>query len=175
MTVPTLELTISKADITGTPLNDVTIETSRRLEMSHTPCEFEHVSYTHGISVYSATLISSNLNFEQRKNGYKREREREREREKDMWLVLLQPSITEVTSSAPSQAAQPTQTSADAPAPARGVCTRSGYVRDPSNCQVFYICENVSGQYEVNQFTCPAGTVFDTTINVCNYPEEVQC
>lgn len=93
----------------------------------------------------------------------------------------IQQSTTQVTTAAPSQvaepvqAAQPTAAATAAPAQPSGVCTRSGFVRDSSNCQVFYICENVNGQYAVSQFTCPAGTVFDTTLNVCNYPAEVQC
>lgn len=91
------------------------------------------------------------------------------------WIVLLQTSIK--ATAAPSQVAEPVQatTVAPAPAPASGVCTRSGYVRDPSNCQVFYYCDNVNGQYSISQFNCPAGTVFDTSLNVCNYPDAVQC
>ncbi|KAJ4447151.1 hypothetical protein ANN_09152 [Periplaneta americana] len=59
--------------------------------------------------------------------------------------------------------------------PPSGICTTTGYVRDPDNCQIFYYCSVVDGHYEVTQFSCGAGTVFDPSINGCNFASEVQC
>ncbi|KAF0297291.1 Peritrophin-1 [Amphibalanus amphitrite] len=45
------------------------------------------------------------------------------------------------------------------------------YFRDEANCAVFYQCSNGVAY----KFDCPAGTLFDTTLNVCNWPDAVIC
>jgi hypothetical protein len=50
------------------------------------------------------------------------------------------------------------------------LCTQEGYVRDPNDWQVFYQCQKVSGgKFIAHRFTCAAGLVFDTSLNVCNW------
>jgi hypothetical protein len=49
------------------------------------------------------------------------------------------------------------------------LCTREGYVRDPNDFRVFYQCLKVSGKFIVHRLECPAGLVFDTSVNVCNW------
>ncbi|XP_069678399.1 chitinase-3-like protein 1 [Periplaneta americana] len=68
-----------------------------------------------------------------------------------------------------------TTTTTTLPPPPLGVCTKDGFVRDPNNCQIFYYCQNVNGQYTISQYSCADGTLFDTTINACNYADAVQC
>ncbi|XP_063223025.1 chitinase-3-like protein 1 [Bacillus rossius redtenbacheri] len=68
---------------------------------------------------------------------------------------------------------RPTQTSA-APAPA-GICDHAGYVRDPSNCQVFYECVSSGSGYVSYRYECPEGTYFDTSIGQCNFAAQVAC
>ncbi|KAJ9583635.1 hypothetical protein L9F63_022016, partial [Diploptera punctata] len=68
-----------------------------------------------------------------------------------------------------------TSTTTQSSVPPSGVCTTTGYVRDPSNCQVFYYCEVENGAYKATSFSCPPGTAFDTTILGCNYTDQVQC
>ncbi|KAJ4435528.1 hypothetical protein ANN_18144, partial [Periplaneta americana] len=69
----------------------------------------------------------------------------------------------------------PTTTTTTTPPPLTEGCPKEGYIRDPNNCQIFYYCQNVNGEYSFSQFSCPDGTLFDTTINACNYADAVQC
>ncbi|XP_065561191.1 LOW QUALITY PROTEIN: probable chitinase 10 [Artemia franciscana] len=46
-----------------------------------------------------------------------------------------------------------------------------GYARDASDCTVFYQC---AGGVKFTM-VCPAGLYFDPSINVCNWPEQVEC
>ncbi|KAJ4447149.1 hypothetical protein ANN_09150 [Periplaneta americana] len=66
-------------------------------------------------------------------------------------------------------------TTTQATAPPSGVCTTTGYVRDPNNCQIFYYCQVVNGQYQASQYTCADGTYFDPSIDACNFADLVQC
>ena len=59
--------------------------------------------------------------------------------------------------------------------PSSGICTKEGFIRDPNQCEKFYYCESVNGQFEVNSFTCPGGTLYDPSIETCNYASEVNC
>jgi chitinase len=60
------------------------------------------------------------------------------------------------------------------PTPPSDICKEPGYVRDPENCSIFYVCSlNNQGQWVVNQNQCPNGLVFDMTTFTCNYPSEV--
>ena len=51
-------------------------------------------------------------------------------------------------------------------------CPSAGYFRDPADCTKFYRCvdEWGVGQYRAYAFVCPAGTVFDEAVSVCNWP-----
>ncbi|XP_063223198.1 chitinase-3-like protein 1 [Bacillus rossius redtenbacheri] len=59
--------------------------------------------------------------------------------------------------------------------PATELCDHAGYVRDKTDCQVFYECVASGGQYLVYKFKCADGTYFDTTSDQCNYAEQVAC
>ncbi|XP_066581003.1 acidic mammalian chitinase-like [Prorops nasuta] len=55
------------------------------------------------------------------------------------------------------------------------VCTKEGFVRDQEDCSVFYICQKFNGEYRATRFSCANGLFFDDNLNVCNYPENVEC
>ena len=52
-------------------------------------------------------------------------------------------------------------------------CTREGFFRDPSDCTRFYRCIDSWGgdNHQKFSFECPAGTVFDESVSVCNWPQ----
>ena len=52
-------------------------------------------------------------------------------------------------------------------------CTSAGFFRDPSDCTRFYRCTDPwgAGNYQKFPFECPAGTVFDEAVSVCNWPQ----
>jgi len=64
----------------------------------------------------------------------------------------------------PPQTTQPPVT-----APPNDICKKEGFVRDKQDCNIFYLCHNVNGVYQVQKFNCPSGLAFDTRINACNY------
>jgi len=69
-----------------------------------------------------------------------------------------------------------TTTTTTAPSSGEVNCsTGAEYIRDPTNCQVFYQCQNAGSYYIAHQKECQSGLYFDTTINVCNYANLVQC
>merc|ERR1711881_659653 len=47
------------------------------------------------------------------------------------------------------------------------------YVRDPNDCTTFYECD--SNIQEPCPSHCPAGLVFNPDIQVCDWPQHVQC
>ena len=48
--------------------------------------------------------------------------------------------------------------------------------RVETGCQNFYRCVYVGTAYErVYEFTCPPGTLFDSSIMNCNWPYAVTC
>jgi Chitin binding Peritrophin-A domain. len=49
------------------------------------------------------------------------------------------------------------------------LCTEDGYIRDPSDQGVFYQCQKVGDVFIAHRKECPAGLVFDTSINVCSW------
>ena len=52
-------------------------------------------------------------------------------------------------------------------------CTNAGFFREPSDCTRFYRCTDPFGvgNYQKHSFECPAGTVFDESVSVCNWPQ----
>lgn len=52
-------------------------------------------------------------------------------------------------------------------------CTSAGFFREPSDCTRFYRCTDPwgAGNYQKFPFECPAGTVFDELVGVCNWPQ----
>jgi len=53
------------------------------------------------------------------------------------------------------------------------LCTQEGFFRNPEDCSKFYRCVDLwqnSRHLTVYNFDCPAGTVFDETVSVCNWP-----
>lgn len=61
--------------------------------------------------------------------------------------------------------------------PAQGTVCQSGlmYERHPQQCNVFYQCVFDGVGYIAYPMYCPANLVWDTTINNCNWPQNVQC
>nr|CAD7256216.1 unnamed protein product [Timema shepardi]CAD7574969.1 unnamed protein product [Timema californicum] len=55
------------------------------------------------------------------------------------------------------------------------ICSAEGYVRDSSNCQVFYYCSVTNGAYTHSKFTCSNGLYYDLASGVCNYEAQVEC
>lgn len=51
-------------------------------------------------------------------------------------------------------------------------CSQAGFFRFPEDCTRFYRCVDLwgIGNYQVYTFSCPAGTVFDESVSVCNWP-----
>ena len=51
-------------------------------------------------------------------------------------------------------------------------CESVGFFRDPENCARFYRCVDLTGtgSFQTYFFDCPAGTVFDEGVSVCNFP-----
>jgi hypothetical protein len=53
------------------------------------------------------------------------------------------------------------------------LCTREGFIIDPCDPRVFYMCIRFGDIFIAYHFECGAGTVFDPSINVCNWPKNV--
>ncbi|KAM7311093.1 collagen alpha-1(I) chain [Ixodes scapularis] len=53
-------------------------------------------------------------------------------------------------------------------------CSRTGYFRNPGDCNKFYRCVDFyqKGSYVIFHFDCPAGLVFDERYSVCNWPHD---
>nr|ADM87517.1 chitinase [Holotrichia oblita] len=68
-----------------------------------------------------------------------------------------------------------TTTPAPVVVPPGSICTKEGYVRDATNCGIFYRCVLSGGSYIQHSLVCPFGLYFDTTVDVCNYPSLVAC
>lgn len=55
-------------------------------------------------------------------------------------------------------------------------CTKEGYFPYPGNCRKFYRCvdwDHKGQKFSVFYFDCPAGTIFDPSINICNHEDSV--
>merc|ERR1711936_333153 len=50
-------------------------------------------------------------------------------------------------------------------------CPGNGLFADPDNCQMFYDCANGRPFHEA----CPSGTLFDETLLICNFEDQVNC
>lgn len=60
------------------------------------------------------------------------------------------------------------------PPPPSGVCKHKGFQADPKDCTIFYNCiPTPSGTWDIYTFHCNQGTVFDPSINACNYASAV--
>ena len=55
--------------------------------------------------------------------------------------------------------------------PSQNNCKSNGFIPDPNNCQKFYQCLNGT----LHTFSCPAGTLFDADMNVCNWASSAKC
>lgn len=51
-------------------------------------------------------------------------------------------------------------------------CLSGEVTRDPTDCSVFYQCDEDGGQHA---FHCPAGLVFNEEQKVCDWPDNVPC
>lgn len=67
----------------------------------------------------------------------------------------------------------PPQTTSKPPNGSRN-CPAEGYYRAPEDCRKFYRCvSNGNGGYQVYEYQCPDGTVWDTKQTSCNWPDQV--
>nr|XP_036213544.1 integumentary mucin C.1 [Bactrocera oleae] len=59
--------------------------------------------------------------------------------------------------------------------PVNHVCTNEGFYPDPQDCNRYYRCVDASknGKYQIYSFRCPDGTVWDTSLEICNFPNSV--
>ena len=55
--------------------------------------------------------------------------------------------------------------------PSQNICKSNGLNPDPTNCQKFYQCLNGT----LHTFSCPAGTLFDANMKICNWASRVNC
>ncbi|XP_011503258.1 PREDICTED: uncharacterized protein YMR317W-like [Ceratosolen solmsi marchali] len=53
------------------------------------------------------------------------------------------------------------------------VCNNAGFYPHPTHCNKFYRCVDNGKGFNVYYFDCPVGTIFDPSIEVCNYAESV--
>lgn len=75
---------------------------------------------------------------------------------------------TSVTSEGPGVSVTTSPPSGDGPC-AEG---HIGFVPHPEDCSRYYMCVGVQTGFE---FSCPAGTLFDPNLNVCNWSDKVNC
>ncbi|RXG52323.1 hypothetical protein Avbf_16245 [Armadillidium vulgare] len=76
------------------------------------------------------------------------------------------------TAQAESPSSSPNQTRAQS-RPTSADCKEPGFFPTPGSCLHFYRCvdsRHDGSFYSVFHFTCPVGTVFDDSLDVCNYP-----
>lgn len=52
-------------------------------------------------------------------------------------------------------------------------CTEAGFYPNPKDCSKFYRCVDNGGKFTVYNFDCPSGTIWDPSVETCNYPESV--
>lgn len=53
------------------------------------------------------------------------------------------------------------------------VCNNPGFYVHPTKCNKFYRCVDNGNGFNIYYFDCPPGTIFDPSLNVCNYPESI--
>ncbi|CAN8002848.1 unnamed protein product, partial [Ixodes hexagonus] len=87
------------------------------------------------------------------------------------------PSYPPAEGEQPSPPSSPEEPAADAPQPpgdCEPKCSRTGYFRNPGDCNKFYRCVDFyqNAQYVIFHFDCPAGLVFDERYSVCNWPHD---
>uniref|UniRef100_A0A182UA49 Uncharacterized protein n=1 Tax=Anopheles melas TaxID=34690 RepID=A0A182UA49_9DIPT len=54
-------------------------------------------------------------------------------------------------------------------------CPRNGYVRDPTNCSVYYRCIPNGSFFTSWKYTCLNGLYFNIATSTCDYPNRVAC
>lgn len=57
--------------------------------------------------------------------------------------------------------------------PPSQTCQSEGYFPDPNDCGKYYLCVPSGSEWVVYYYECGAGTVFDPSINNCNFPYNV--
>ncbi|XP_035793649.1 chitotriosidase-1-like [Anopheles albimanus] len=74
----------------------------------------------------------------------------------------------------PPASTEPTTATTGAPGSSERPCAggQSGFVPHPTDCSRYFMC---LGEGVAFEFTCPAGTLFDPILNVCNWSDKVQC
>jgi hypothetical protein len=50
------------------------------------------------------------------------------------------------------------------------LCTKEGFIIDPCDPRVFYMCKRFWDIFIAYRFECGADLIFDTSLNVCNWP-----
>lgn len=85
------------------------------------------------------------------------------------------PPPTTTPYTGPPTTPRPTTTPRTQPTPApTDVCQHEGFQADPNDCTIFYDCiMSPTGTWEVYEYHCGPGTVFDPSIDSCNYADQV--
>ncbi|KFB46746.1 AGAP011033-PA-like protein [Anopheles sinensis] len=84
------------------------------------------------------------------------------------------------TTKAPTTTTKPTTTTTKKPTeatppPMPQYCPSKGYVRDPSDCAIYYRCIPNGLFLTVWKYTCPSGLLFNLSSSTCEYASKVNC
>ncbi|XP_058054145.1 acidic mammalian chitinase [Anopheles bellator] len=85
-----------------------------------------------------------------------------------------EPTTPPPTVPPPTSTAGTPSTTTVAGGSASGPCAdgQVGFVPHPADCSKYYMCLDAHTSFE---FSCPAGTLFDPKLNVCNWADKVNC
>ena len=89
-------------------------------------------------------------------------------------IPLSKPNFPVITTTKPTFTT-PNTSNPQTPATGLGLCEFEGYLRDPNDCSVFYLCVKIENTFIQYPFKCPFGTVFNPSIEVCDWPNNVVC
>merc|ERR1740128_348577 len=54
-------------------------------------------------------------------------------------------------------------------------CTTPGSFPDKTDCSRFFTCNDIGGKLVGFTFDCPPGLLFNSTAQLCDWPERVEC
>ncbi|CAL4131128.1 unnamed protein product, partial [Meganyctiphanes norvegica] len=58
------------------------------------------------------------------------------------------------------------------PKPPASICRAAGFFSNPGSCTAFHRCVDWTGKgihFSIFHFNCPAGTIFDDSLSICNH------
>ncbi|XP_046399185.1 chitinase-3-like protein 1 [Ischnura elegans] len=87
--------------------------------------------------------------------------------------TISPPSGMPTDQTRPTMPPATTTTSRPTPPPTE-ICKKAGMNPDPNDCTIFYLCTtDTFGKWQMTQFKCGAGTVFDPVSGDCTWPSAV--